>query len=180
MGKSASFLAAVAAADVHTIVLVAPKTVADDTWCGANGEIKEAEGGRYILESPSAATPPLAALPTKIAPNTTIELQDAAGVKHNWRKELGDSILSLQGENGSWVNTEKRWMEADPNLATAYALLTLGLFLIVINALILLLVAWLVPGFHVAGFWPAAGVGLFISVFSLLLNLVFHRNRAGR
>jgi putative membrane protein len=48
--------------------------------------------------------------------------------------------------------------------------LTLGLFLLVINALILLLVAWLVPGFHVAGFWPAVLVGLFISIFSFLLN----------
>ena len=42
MGKSASFLAAVAASasEVRNIVLVAPKTVADDTWCGPRGEIK--------------------------------------------------------------------------------------------------------------------------------------------
>lgn len=45
-----------------------------------------------------------------------------------------------------------------------------GLFLVVINACILLLVAWLIPGFHLAGFWSAAGVGLFIGVFSLALN----------
>ena len=47
-------------------------------------------------------------------------------------------------------------------------------------SLLLLLVAWLVPGFHVAGFWPAVGVGLFISVFSFLLSLVFHRDRSAR
>jgi len=40
MGKSASFLAAVAASGLRNIVLVAPKTVADDTWCGPGGEIK--------------------------------------------------------------------------------------------------------------------------------------------
>lgn len=56
-------------------------------WLGANGEMREAEGGRYILESPSAPTPPLSEPPTKIAPNTTIQLQDAAGVKHIFKSE---------------------------------------------------------------------------------------------
>ena len=55
-------------------------------------------------------------------------------------------------------------------LTLPITVLTLGLFLLVINALILLLVAWLVPGFHVAGFWPAVLVALFISIFSFLLN----------
>ncbi len=63
-------------------------------------------------------------------------------------------------------------------LTLPITVLTLGLFLIVINALLLLLVSWLVPGFHVAGFWPAAGVALFISVFSIALSLLFHRRRA--
>ena len=63
-------------------------------------------------------------------------------------------------------------------LTLPITVLTLGLFLIVINALLLLLVAWVVPGFHVAGFWPAAGVSLFISVFSFALSLLFHRPRA--
>jgi squalene-hopene/tetraprenyl-beta-curcumene cyclase len=45
---------------------------------------------------------------------------DAAGVRHDWRKELRQRILELQSENGSWVNREARWMEGDPNLATAY------------------------------------------------------------
>ncbi len=39
MGKSASFLAAVAMSNIRTVVLVAPKTVADDTWTGKDGEI---------------------------------------------------------------------------------------------------------------------------------------------
>src|SRR5688572_30652621 len=57
-------------------------------------------------------------------------------------------------------------------LTLPITILTLGLFLLVINALILLLVAWAVPGFQLTGFWPAVGVGLFISVFSFLLNLM--------
>ena len=57
-------------------------------------------------------------------------------------------------------------------LTLPVTVLTLGLFLIVINALILLFVAWIVPGFHVAGFWQAVLVALFISVFSFILNLL--------
>ena len=57
-------------------------------------------------------------------------------------------------------------------LTLPVTVLTLGLFLIVINALILLFVAWIVPGFHVAGFWHAVLVALFISVFSFILNLL--------
>ena len=57
-------------------------------------------------------------------------------------------------------------------LTLPVTVLTLGFFLLVINALILLLVAWVVPGFHVAGFWQAVLVALFISVFSFILNLL--------
>jgi squalene-hopene/tetraprenyl-beta-curcumene cyclase len=53
-------------------------------------------------------------------------LEDAAGKQHDWRAELTNHLLSLQKENGSWVNAEKRWYEGDPNMATAYALLTLA------------------------------------------------------
>jgi len=60
-------------------------------------------------------------------------------------------------------------------LTLPVTVLTLGLFLLVINALILLLVAWVVPGFHVAGFWQAVLVALFISVFSFVLNLLLSR-----
>lgn len=50
---------------------------------------------------------------------------DAKGVAHPWKKELGEHLLTLQGENGAWLNKEPRWMEGDANMATAYALLTL-------------------------------------------------------
>jgi putative membrane protein len=60
-------------------------------------------------------------------------------------------------------------------LTLPITILTLGLFLLVINALILLLVAWLVPGFQLAGFWHAVGIGLFVSIFSLVLDLMLGR-----
>jgi putative membrane protein len=42
---------------------------------------------------------------------------------------------------------------------------TLGLFLLVINTILILLVDWLVPGFTVEGFWWAL-------VFSIVLSIV--------
>lgn len=54
------------------------------------------------------------------------EIEDAKGVKHDWRKELAEELASRQQPNGSWVNTNTQWMEGDPNLATAFALLSLN------------------------------------------------------
>ncbi|MEM6822148.1 MAG: phage holin family protein [Verrucomicrobiota bacterium] len=46
--------------------------------------------------------------------------------------------------------------------------LSLGLFMVVINAILLALTSYLVPGFQVSGFWPAAGGALIISLIHLL------------
>jgi putative membrane protein len=48
--------------------------------------------------------------------------------------------------------------------------LSLGLFLIVVNALLLELTAYLVIGFSVAGFWPAVGGAVVISLVTMILN----------
>jgi squalene-hopene/tetraprenyl-beta-curcumene cyclase len=53
------------------------------------------------------------------------DFDDAQGQKHDWRKELASQLFSEQQRNGSWVNPAERWLEGDPNLATAYALLAL-------------------------------------------------------
>jgi len=58
-------------------------------------------------------------------------------------------------------------------LTLPLTVLTLGLFLLVINALLLLLVAAVVPGFQVGDFGAALLVALFISCLSLVLNLLF-------
>ncbi|HUR87504.1 MAG TPA: phage holin family protein [Ramlibacter sp.] len=55
-------------------------------------------------------------------------------------------------------------------LTLPLTILTLGLFLLVINALVLLLVAALVRGFHISGFWTAFFASIFISVLSLVLG----------
>ncbi len=53
-------------------------------------------------------------------------LQDAKGVKHDWRKELVEELASKQQANGSWINPKGRWLEGDPNLVTGYVLLALS------------------------------------------------------
>ncbi len=50
----------------------------------------------------------------------------ADGKQHDWRTEFTDQLISLQKDNGSWVNDAERWMEGDPNLVTGYTLLALA------------------------------------------------------
>ncbi len=49
-------------------------------------------------------------------------------------------------------------------------LITLGLFVLVINALLLMLVAKVVKGFTISSFWTAFFASLFISILSLALG----------
>ena len=53
-------------------------------------------------------------------------------------------------------------------LTLPVTILTLGLFLLVINAGMVGLVAWLLPGMAVAGFWPAFWTALIVSVVSFV------------
>ena len=45
---------------------------------------------------------------------------------------------------------------------------TLGLFLLVINASMVALVAWILPGMHVAGFWSAFWTSVLVSLVSFV------------
>jgi putative membrane protein len=50
----------------------------------------------------------------------------------------------------------------------------MGLFLLVVNALVLMLVGAVVSGFTVSSFWTAFFASIFISLFSLFVSgLVF-------
>ena len=55
-------------------------------------------------------------------------------------------------------------------LTLPLTVVTLGLFLLVINGLMLWLVSALVSGFHVSGFWGAVLGSIFISLVSWLLS----------
>ena len=55
-------------------------------------------------------------------------------------------------------------------LTLPLTLLTLGLFIFVLNAICFALTAWLVPGFSVDGFFSALVGALLVSIVSWILN----------
>ena len=54
---------------------------------------------------------------------------------------------------------------------------SLGLFLLVINALVLMLVAELVSGFVLSGFWTAFFASIFIAILNAFIGSFFAINR---
>ena len=57
-------------------------------------------------------------------------------------------------------------------LTLPLTLVTLGLFLLVINALMIMLVAALVNGFKLSGFWTAFFASIFIAAFGFFIELM--------
>ncbi|MGE5574344.1 MAG: phage holin family protein [Bacteroidota bacterium] len=57
-------------------------------------------------------------------------------------------------------------------LSLPIQVLTLGLFTFIINGLMLWIVAKLVGGFHIAGFWPAVLASILLSVGSSILSFL--------
>ncbi len=55
-------------------------------------------------------------------------------------------------------------------LTLPFNILSLGLFTFVVNAAMLKVVSWLLPGFHVTGFWTAVGAALVIGFVSVILH----------
>jgi hypothetical protein len=66
------------------------------------------------------------ALASALAAGKVTKVTDAAGAKHNWRKDLAAELIKRQNADGSWTNSNRQWFENDPNLATAFALLALS------------------------------------------------------
>jgi putative membrane protein len=66
-------------------------------------------------------------------------------------------------------------------LSIPFIIVTLGLMLLVINALMLLLTSWFAGviglGFHVEGFWTAVWASVVISLASWVLNGVLSEDR---
>jgi putative membrane protein len=59
-------------------------------------------------------------------------------------------------------------------LSIPFIIVTLGLFLLVINAMMLKLTSWLADkldiGFHVQGFWPAVGGAIVITIVTWIVD----------
>jgi len=54
------------------------------------------------------------------------QFEDAKGVKHDWKKELFETLKGKQAADGSWKNTNRQFLEDNPDLGTCFALLALG------------------------------------------------------
>jgi putative membrane protein len=61
-------------------------------------------------------------------------------------------------------------------LTLPITVVTLGLFLLVLNAGMVALVAWIVPGFTISGFWTAVGAALIVSLVSWAASSVIGPN----
>jgi squalene-hopene/tetraprenyl-beta-curcumene cyclase len=54
-------------------------------------------------------------------------LKTPDGKLHNWAMELSSKLISLQGKDGSWMNSSaSRWYEGNPSLVTAYSIAVLN------------------------------------------------------
>jgi squalene-hopene/tetraprenyl-beta-curcumene cyclase len=54
------------------------------------------------------------------------QFEDATGKQHDWKNEMAIELIKRQTGDGSWVNSARTWMEGDPNLCTAFALIALS------------------------------------------------------
>jgi squalene-hopene/tetraprenyl-beta-curcumene cyclase len=101
-----------------------PRVVAVFDWLRENYTLKENPGmgpqGLYYYLHTMAKALTLYGV-------DSLELK--AGAKINWRKELAMRLINLQQNDGSWVNDNGRWWERDPNLVTAYAVISLEIIL---------------------------------------------------
>jgi len=97
-----------------------PRVVAVKDWLGRNYTVSENPGlgdqGLYYYYH---------AMPKALAAANLSTLKLADGTEADWRKDLGEKLLSLQQPDGSWKNANGRWMESNPVLVTAYVVLAL-------------------------------------------------------
>ncbi|MCZ6463748.1 MAG: terpene cyclase/mutase family protein [Proteobacteria bacterium] len=101
-----------------------PRVRAAYDWIRANYTLEENPGsgnaqGQYYYYTVFAKS--MAAYDKAVVVSTE-------GVEHNWRNEFAEKMLSLQNEDGSWVNPDSsRWWEGDKNLITARIAVALNL-----------------------------------------------------
>ncbi len=97
-----------------------PRVVAVKEWLGKNYTMEEnpnmgAEGLYYYYQTMAKSM--------NAAGIDKLKLAD--GTEADWRSDLAGKLLSVQREDGSWVNDNGRWMESNPVLVTAYTVMSL-------------------------------------------------------
>jgi squalene-hopene/tetraprenyl-beta-curcumene cyclase len=108
-----SFIHAKVAADDKRVVAV-------KEWLGKNYSVQEnpcmGDQGLYYYYQTMAKA---------LGVSGINKLKLADGTEADWRKDLGEKLLSAQASDGSWINKNGRWMESNPVLVTAYSILSL-------------------------------------------------------
>lgn len=98
-----------------------PRVKAALKWLQENYSVKEHAGqgdaGLYYYYH---------LMSTALVASKLDELKGADGENHVWRNELVSELASRQNEDGSWTNSNARWLENNADLATAFALLALA------------------------------------------------------
>jgi putative membrane protein len=56
-------------------------------------------------------------------------------------------------------------------------ILTLGIFSLIVNALFIMLVSNIIPGFSVSGFWPAFWFAIIFSLINALFGVSYRENK---
>jgi squalene-hopene/tetraprenyl-beta-curcumene cyclase len=97
-----------------------PRVVAVKKWLGKNYTVSEnpglgSQGMYYYYQVMSKA----------LTAANIDQLKLANGKEADWRKDLSAKILTNQREDGSWINSNGRFMESNPILVTAYTVLSL-------------------------------------------------------
>jgi squalene-hopene/tetraprenyl-beta-curcumene cyclase len=98
-----------------------PRVVAAREWLGKNYTVEENPGMKsqglfYYYHTMAKA----------LSTSRTGKIDLADGKKADWRQDLAVKLFDQQQPDGSWINTgSNRWMEDNPVLVTAYALLAL-------------------------------------------------------
>jgi putative membrane protein len=90
--------------------------------------------------------------------------------------ETSDELLTLLGVGLVFGVVNALIAPIVKLLSLPFIILTLGLFLLVVNALMLMLTSWISEqislGFHVDGFWTAVLGALIVSIVGALLGAV--------
>ena len=101
-----------------------PRVQAAYDWIRANYTLEENPGatdgiqGLYYYYNVFSKS--MAAYGADIVPDTD-------GGEHNWREDIARKLVSLQQDDGSWVNPESpRWWEGNPELVTAWSVIALN------------------------------------------------------
>ena len=101
-------------------------------WLGDNYSWEENPGFQVVVRETGKKDAPYWGLfyyymtAAKALARTGLDTIDTPEGKRDWRADLAGAIIKLQKADGSWQNNRsERWNEGDPQLATAYAVLTL-------------------------------------------------------